>query len=215
MLKQTIGSVLALTLAVWLPASASAEPEAEWRFRVTLDEKEIGFHDFFLDEEEDLSRLTSNATFEYKLLFVKLFEYQHRNEETWKGNCLTSIDSTTDSNGEPFQVRGRADENSFNVQATGGMAELPPCVMSFAYWNPEFLRQEQLLNTQNGEFMQVRVDPPEADLLSFRGQTHSASRYRLRAGELDLLLWYSDHDGDWLALESKAQGGRKLRYERL
>ena len=86
--------------------------------------------------------------------------------------------------------------------------------MSFAYWNPAFLEQGQLLNTQNGEFLDVEISPPVAEQLSVRGEQQASYRYRLEAGELRLDLWYSENN-EWLALESEVQGGRKLRYELL
>ena len=86
--------------------------------------------------------------------------------------------------------------------------------MSFAYWNPAFLDQGQLLNTQNGEFLDVEISQPVAEPLTVRGEPQAAYRYRLEAGELQLDLWYSANR-KWLALESEVRGGRKLRYELL
>jgi len=86
--------------------------------------------------------------------------------------------------------------------------------MSFAYWNPAFLDQGQLLNMQSGEFLDVEISPPVAEPLTVRGELQPAYRYRLEAGELQLDLWYSTNK-QWLALESVVRGGRKLRYELL
>jgi hypothetical protein len=41
-----------------------------------------------------------------------------------------------------------------------------------------------------------------------------AYRYLLGAGELQIELWYSENK-EWLALETEARGGRRLRYELL
>ena len=87
------GISFALLLCV-RAASATGEPQQsplvsaqkEWRFRVFLDEKEIGYHDFYLEEEGSQRLLRSIAEFEYKLLFVKLYEYQHDNSEVWQDN---------------------------------------------------------------------------------------------------------------------------------
>jgi hypothetical protein len=215
MIRKYFSARLLPLLAMICTGPAMAQPEDEWRFRVMLDDREIGFHNFLLAEEDGVRNLTSEATFEVKLLFVKLFEYQHNNFETWQGDCLTSIESETDSNGEPFSVKGELRDGRFRVQGTEGTAELPACVMTFAYWNPDFLQQKRLLNSQNGAFLDVEVTEPEPDLLNVNGETRQAQRYRLKAGELDLLLWYSTQNNDWLALETDARGGRKLRYERL
>ena len=185
--------------------------KAEWRFRVFLDDKEIGQHDFHLETQGRSRLLRSTADFEYKLLFVKLYEYQHENDEVWQGDCLARIESRTDANGKPFAVSGERLEDAFVVQGNAGQATLPPCVMSFAYWNPEFLKQTRLLNSQNGEYLDVQVSAPVTDELDIRGENRSVLRYDLVAGPLRMQLWYSE-DHQWLGLQSEAEGGRTLRY---
>jgi len=212
---------LVLALMAWTPVhaveSASIEADAgvdAWRFRVYLDDREIGYHNFYLQQSGDTRVLRSEANFEYRLMFVKLFHYEHENRETWNGDCLRSIESRTDSNGEPYRVDGQLQTGRFRVESSAGEADLPECVMSFAYWNPAFLGQGRLLNSQNGEFLDVEISQPVAEQLLVRGEPQPSYRYRLEAGELRLDLWYSAND-EWLALESEVRGGRKLRYELL
>jgi len=203
---------LALTTRADSSFPQSGPAQGEWRFRVYLDDKEIGSHDFFLEQQGALRVLRSAADFEYRLLFVKLYEYQHVNRETWQGDCLSSIESSTDANGKPYAVLGQRAEGAFIVESDEGEALLPSCVMSFAYWNPEFLKQTHLLNSQNGEYLEVDVSAPVTEELRVRGELHRAIRYRLTAGDLELELWYSE-DQKWLGLSSETEGGRTLRYE--
>ena len=212
---------LIVLLASWAPVHAveptsgeARTPADAWRFRVYLDDREIGYHNFYLQQSGEMRVLRSEANFEYRLMFVKLFHYAHENRETWSGDCLRSIESRTDSNGEPYRVDGRLETGRFRVDGSAGEADLPECVMSFAYWNPAFLGQGRLLNTQNGEFLDVEISQPIAEPLVVRGEQLPSYRYRLEAGELRLDLWYSTND-EWLALESEVRGGRKLRYELL
>lgn len=216
---RTLG--LGLILGAWVPVHAveshlteAVAAEDAWRFRVFLDDREIGYHNFYLQQSGEMRVLRSEANFEYRLMFVKLFHYEHENRETWNGDCLRSVESRTDSNGEPFRVDGRVEPGRFRVDGSAGEADLPECVMSFAYWNPAFLDQGRLLNTQNGEFLDVEISQPVAEQLLVRGEQQQSFRYRLEAGELRLDLWYSTND-EWLALESEVRGGRKLRYELL
>lgn len=215
--KIFLASVFCMFLSVMasaeLFASAAEAPQKEWRFRVYLDDKEIGSHDFFLTEGEDGQQLRSEAQFVYKLLFVKLYEYLHFNTETWQNDCLAGIESETDANGKPYRVSGEREDGGFRVSGSKGEAVLPDCVMTFAYWNPDFLQQRRLLNSQNGEYVEIEVQPPAADELEVRGSVQPARRYQLTAGELEIKLWYS-LDREWLALESVTDG-RSLRYELL
>jgi len=197
-----------------LQAVSPASQMNAWRFRVWLDDKEIGYHNFYLVESGDISQLHSEAEFEYKLLFVKLYDYEHENRETWKGDCLQSIESSTDANGKPYTVSGHLRTGEFELAGNEGTETLPECVMSFAYWNPAFLKQERLINTQDGEYLDVEVSQPVLEQREVRGEMQPSWRYSLEAGPLKLDLWYSTND-EWLALESEAQGGRTLRYELL
>jgi hypothetical protein len=213
MLASALCAFLAVMASAELFASAAGAPQKEWRFRVYLDDKEIGSHNFYLTESQDGQQLRSEAQFVYKLLFVKLYEYQHSNTETWQGECLAGIESETDANGKPYRVSGERADGGFRVVGSKGEAVLPDCVMTFAYWNPDFLQQQRLLNTQNGEYVEIEVRPPAADTLAVRGAELPAQRYSLKAGDLEIDLWYSP-DREWLALETLT-GGRKLRYELL
>jgi hypothetical protein len=206
--------VITLLITFFSLCNSVSANEQEWRFRVYLDNTEIGYHNFFLQEFENKFQLQSEANFEYRLLFVKLFDYEHKNNETWVGDCLTGIESTTDANGKPFEVSGTLDGESFILSGTAGQAELPACSMSFAYWNPAFLEQERLINTQNGEVVDIEVSEPERVELEVRGVMQPAYRYQLGAGEMKIELWYSENH-EWLALETDARGGRRLRYQLL
>jgi len=196
-----------------LSASVMAADQ-EWRFQVYLDDKEIGTHDFVLQQLDNQRKLLSEANFEYRLMFVKLYGYEHENTETWSGDCLTGIESKTDANGKPFQVSGSLQGDRFVLSGTAGEAELPSCNMSFAYWNPVFLQQERLINVQNGEVLDIEVSEPELVQIEVRGEMQPAYRYFLDAGELKIELWYSENN-EWLALETEARGGRRLRYKLL
>jgi hypothetical protein len=202
------------------PADAEKATQRElatgnaWRFKVYLEDKEIGFQNFFVAESAGMKQLRSVANFEYKLLFLDLFHYQHETSEIWAGDCLQSINARTDANGKPFRVDGRQEQGRFRVKKQDGEASLPGCVMSFAFWNPKVLEQTNLLNAQDGELLEVDISNPVFEELEVLGELRPSYRYRLAAGALDLDLWYST-DKEWLALETEVQGGRTLRYERM
>jgi hypothetical protein len=111
---------------------------------------------------------------------------------------------------------GSARQQEFVVSAVNESEEdkstLTGCVMTFAYWDPDFLQRSQLLNTQTGEYVDVTAQLIGYDELTVRGEPVPANRYRLTSEELSIDLWYS-MDEQWLALETLADGGRRLRYE--
>lgn len=200
-----------LMLAVLAPAAALASTGQEWQFRVLLDDREVGSHRFRVSDGGGERRVESDARFTVKLLFIDAYTYAHQARERWQGDCLTAIESRTDDNGEQLAVRGTRTARSFEVAAGKVQADLPACVMSFAYWNPAMLRQARLLNAQTGEFVAVRVEALGEESLTVRGQPLAAHRYALHAPEFRIDVWYAA-DRDWVQLESRTEGGRLLRY---
>lgn len=194
------------------PNRGLGQPEQEWEFRVLLDGSEIGTHQFELQNRGDSKLLQSIASFDVRFLFFSAFRYRHENTEQWSDGCLVDIEAKTVTNGKTQTVQGARNGDSFVVERGDQKVELPPCVMTFAYWNPSFLEQPRLLNPQTGEFLDVEVESMPAETLTVRGEQRQAQRYRLNAKGMDVQLWYSQ-DNEWLALESVAKGGRIIRYE--
>lgn len=200
-----------LVLAVLVPGTAIASTGQEWRFRVLLDEREVGSHRFRVSDGGGERRVESDARFTVKFLFIDAYTYVHQARERWQGDCLTAIESRTDDNGRQQTVRGARTAGRFEVAADRVQADLPACVMSFAYWNPAMLRQARLLNAQTGEFVAVRVEPLDEEEITVRGRSVAARRYALHAPDFRIDVWYAA-DRDWVQLESSTANGRRLRY---
>ena len=206
---------LVLTILVAFSSLTAAEPDASSKtllFDVFLDGKKIGYHRFDIDGTSSNAAVRSEASFDVKFLFVTAFSYRHSANESWSNGCLDEIEARTDSNGEMLNVIGERTGTGFVVDTGESEAELPKCVMSFAYWNPGFLEQARLLNPQTGEYLDVEVQELGSDLLRIDGREIPARSVRLTARKMDIRLWYSQ-DSEWLALESVAKGGRIIRYE--
>ncbi len=181
-------------------------------FDVFLDGKKIGYHRFEIDGPRSNAAVRSEASFDVKFLFVTAFSYRHSAEENWAGGCLNELEARTDSNGKQLNVVGTRTDNGFVIDTGDREAELPECVMTFAYWNPGFLEQPRLLNPQTGEYLDVEVEELGNDLVEIDGREIPARSVRLTARKMDITLWYSQNS-EWLALESVAKGGRIIRYE--
>lgn len=192
--------------------SAGAVDEKVWRFQVYVNDKAVGLHEFRLQQQDGQQLLNSSAEFKYTLLLVPVYRYQHQNEEIWKDGCLARIESSTDANGKDYAVSGEAGSTGFTIEGSKGESVLPGCVRTFAYWNPEFMQASQLLNTQDGEYLEVAVSEPVSESIQVLGEFVMAQRYQLTAKKLKLDLWYSK-EGEWLGLESIYENGRTLRYE--
>lgn len=198
------------------PSAAAASDADTWRFEVLLDNKQIGYHEFRVADSGARQVLETEARFDVKFLFITAFRYRHRNTEIWDDGCLLSIDAATDNNGDRLAVNGEQLGDTFRVSRDSGDATLGRCVRTFAYWNPEILDAERLLNSQTGEYEAVSVTREGEDEVLVAGRPVDAIRYRLEAEAGDITLWYSDDAAKrWLQLEAPARGGRTLRYRPL
>jgi hypothetical protein len=202
------GLMATLLLAAASPASANQT----WDFRVFLDQKEIGTHRFDLVERNGERELTSTARMAVKLLFVTAYTYDHRDVEHWQGDCLQGLSSATDDNGEKHRVDVQRRDGQTVVKTLQGTQSLGECVLTFAYWNPAMLQQTQLLNSQDGQHIDVKITDAGLDSIDVRGVKTPARRYELRSAKLSIDLWYSEQK-EWLALESKTERGQKLIYK--
>jgi len=216
MIRKNLGLLLvglfALTFTSHVPAQERGSKIASWAFNVYLNDKKVGKHLFRVSETGGLKQVLSEASFNYKILFISAYRYEHNAAERWSGNCLVEFDANTNANGKRIRVSGEQTSLGFRVERGDVPVDLPECVMTFAYWNRAFLDQTRLLNPQTGEYVDVHVEKVGDESLEIRGESVAATRFRLTAKEVDLSLWYSTDD-EWLALESVAKGGRIIRYE--
>lgn len=206
-------TALVILLVLTAPGYANSTTAARsWDFSVLLDGSNIGYHRFELTQTEGQRWLRSEAKFDVRVLFFNAFRYRHTNTEVWSDGCLEKIKASTQANGKKLAVTGSRVDDRFVINDGDATSALQDCVMTFAYWNPEFLQQPRLLDPQSGEYLEVEVEPVGQQAIVVRGEEVAASVYRVKAKKMELTVWYSQDD-EWLALESVAKGGRIIRYE--
>ena len=201
-MKSLHTGLLAL-VASSLPLASSwarADATREWNFAVSLDGRPIGEHRFTLRESGDIREVQSEASFRVRFLFVDAYRYEHRARERWDGDCVQSVDASTDTNGKRQRV------------SVGAELTTETCIQTFAYWNPSILDARRLLNPQTGEYVDVKILPMGRDVIG----GVPVDRFRLLGSgdtPLQIDLWYTA-SREWVALESLTPEGRRLNYSR-
>jgi hypothetical protein len=204
-----------LLAVVFAQLHAAAGPGKDYVFRVMLDGSEIGYHRFQVSRQGDREVIEIDARFKVTFLGIPVYRYEHHNREVWRQGCLDSIASATRDGGDRFKVEGRPTARGFELTTLDGKREIESdCVMTFAYWNPEFLKQDKLLNAQNGDYLRMDIEAVGPGKLKLPDRSIDADIYRLRNADeqIDITLWYARDDGRWLSLESRVEGGRVIRY---
>ncbi|HTV80687.1 MAG TPA: DUF6134 family protein [Steroidobacteraceae bacterium] len=208
-----------LAIALWSAGGARAAPDPaahptqRWHFRVLLDGKPIGTHDFAVTTAESHLEVDGHARFRVTVLGIPVYRYEHWDQETWQQGCLTRIDARTDDNGHRLSVSGARTASGFALHSSQGDTTLPGCVGTYAYWDRDLLDRTQLLNAQTGRYDPVTVKHLGDGTIRLGNHLVAATHIRIEGGSLHIDVWYRDDDGVWVALESPTQQGRLLRYE--
>ena len=167
----------------------------EWDFDVILNDEIIGKHSFKQVGKESHSL----AKFKFNFMFMS-FSYEHDSKEAWNEDCLKSIVSKTNDDGEVFNVDGGKSNGKLKVSLNGKEKSLPECIMTFAYWNPKILDQKKLMNSQDAEWLDVVIKNTGIESKNVRGQEITTHHYIIQANkdgdEVFIIdVWYDGNMG--------------------
>lgn len=193
-----------------LPGSARAEAAAPLVFTAYRNDSWFGAHKVTFAEEAD-ARLTVEIeiAFDYKLAFVPLYRYRHRNREVWQDGRLIELDTETDDNGTPFRVLAKASGDRLLVDGSGGKLDLPGTAFTTSYWNEATIERGEWLDTQNGKLVRSKVSVGEPEPVLVAGNRIDARPYQLE-GDINCTLWYQD--GRWVKLRFIASDESVIDY---
>ncbi|MDP1947208.1 MAG: DUF6134 family protein [Nitrospirota bacterium] len=180
-------------------------------FKVFLGKDEIGRQRFDISSEGDRTQVLVDAQFTVKFLYITVYTYRHTNVETWEGTCLREIHAETDDNGDSFFVHGIFRNGQLQVQTQAGNWIGEGCIKTFAYWNPEWIKGERLLNSQTGEHQPVSILAVGEETIPVQGVQTRAIHRRIVTDKFAVDLWYT-LNGRWVALQSTTKKGDTLRY---
>jgi hypothetical protein len=203
---------LILLWAVALETSATPVVR-QWRFDVTADGVPVGTHQYVVRENEGTRTVQSDMHFRVRLLLIDAYRYDHRATETWQNDCLSRIDTRTEERGRTTTVTGYRAANAFEVDGATGHAELPPCVMTFAYWNLRVTEQSHLLNAQTGVWTPVKSEPLGTEMIHAQGRPRRATHYLLSTEKNKIELWYAVDSSELLAMQTTTSDGHRLAYQ--
>ena len=183
-----------------------------WKFKVYLDEQEIGEHTFRATYQNNKTHIQINAEFDVYILFINAYSYQHTNYEVWDRQCLQSVRSVTNDNGEELYVQADYSGEQFIIKTPSDRYVTEGCIKTFAYWEPDFLKSQTLLNSQTGKLMPVTIELLGEESIMVRNKLTAATHYRLTTDEFLIDLWYSKNN-EWLALNTTTNSGSTLQYK--
>lgn len=204
-----LASAIAITAtAGWAQSNAPATDKLA--FEVLRKGKPIGTHTIAFTPNGNNLQVDIDIRLDVKFLMFNAYSYRHKNQEIWRDGRLVQIETKTDDDGENFFVNGRANGEGFDVNSSAGEATAPATIIPTSYWDPAIVEQNKLLNTQNGELLEVSVASGDETEIVVGDETVDARHY-VMSGDLDLELWY-DSDGILSRIRFEASDGSTIDY---
>ena len=100
------------------PARATAPDGLVLDYRVLRDGFEIGRHKVaFRHDGDAVMTVETEIRISVSFLFITLYSYRLDARETWRGDRLVGLDSTTDDDGDLYAVSAVAEGDGLRVEA--------------------------------------------------------------------------------------------------
>ena len=197
---------LLINLQSLVYAEKKSNPSEKISFNVFLDKKQVGTHSFVIKRKNQHIWVESNMQLEGKFWGLVPFRYTHQSTEQWKNGCLINLESQTLKRGKTIIISAKYDQSGLTIINADKAQFVEGCIKSFAYWNSSALKGNQLLNTEDGKLVDVKIETTQT-------QGVLGKSVVIRSSEADINLQYGA-DGKWLSLKSNLDVGGLLHYIR-
>jgi len=172
---------------------AAAPPSGRIAFQISRKGDPIGSHTLVFTRDGNTTQVDIAIELKITVAFIPVYRYSHRNLERWREGRLTSIDTSTDDDGERFFVKGINDSSGLRVESSAGSRIFPSDIIPTSYWNPLTVNAPQLLNSQNGVAVKASIAPQGADQIQTAQGAIEAKHFSV-SGDLKLEVWYDSDD---------------------
>lgn len=177
-------------------------------YEISRKGKPLGFQQINFSRSEAGELVVDvHIEIDFKLGPIPLFRYLHDNREIWRDGKLLSLKSKTFNNGEDVAVDLKLEDGRYVGTGTDFADNLEAPLLSTSYFNPNFIRQNAFISSQDGRLLPSEIETLGQEVLAIRGAPVQATRFRI-SGKLRIDIWYTDA-GQWVQTEF-SRGGNTL-----
>ena len=204
-------AVAALGLLLFtVPAYALVLDGLALEYRVLRDGAEIGRHRVRFSHRDGQLIVETEVRIAVTFLFVTLYRYELDARETWRDGRLVALASTTNDDGDLYEVNAVSNGETISVEAGANSWTAPATVVPASLWRRDMARGTLLLGIEQGERIAVAFDEVGRETVAARGGEVSATHVVV-SGELERELWYDD-DGILVHLRLVGRDGSDIVY---
>jgi hypothetical protein len=136
---------------------------------------------------------------------LTLFSYTQRCRELWRDGSMSDLRCLTVQNGRRKTVSSETRANALRVTgASGGITDFSAGTLPTSWWTRPPLNVHEMINTETGERLPVRVTRVGRETVETSSGRISADHIRVQ-GTLTVDLWYDDA-GHWVGCAFTASG---------
>ncbi len=173
------------------------------RFNVYRNDRLIGYHKINFDFKENIIKTDIEIKFEVKFLGFLVYDYFHKNRETWENNSLIKLSSITDKNGDNLNCNLKKEGSQFVLDGTLSKDILDISPLPTSYWNIEMIKHSnmKILNTQDCSFIDFKIKfLGEKVIYNNLPTNHYKLIGKESTGEsVDIDIWY-DKSKEWVKM---------------
>ena len=201
-------SVVGAMCAAGAMTGSAAAGDLDAAFDIMRNGERVGYH--VVQARETPEGLAVETRIEIKVKFgpLPLYRYRHVAIELWRDGEVQWISSRTNDNGERAFLEARRENGVLIVDGAAFQGPAPTEAMPASYWNRAVVSARTVLNTQNGEIINVETSALGAGAAPYGGE---GEHYQV-VGTVALDVWY---DGDdWIGFDCVVDG-EELTYRRV
>ena len=173
------------------------------KFNVYRNNSLIGYHKINFYFERNIIKTDIEIKFEVKFLGFLVYDYFHKNNETWENNSLINLLSRTDKNGDNFNCNLKKEGSQFALDGSFNKDILDFSPLPTSYWNIEIIKHSntKVLNTQDCSFIDFKIESLGEKVIYNNLPTN---HYKLTGKEItgefiDIDIWY-DKSKEWVKM---------------
>lgn len=184
-------ALLVLAAPVFAAPVSASPPDRVLDYTITRNGDEIGTHRVRFETTGDRLSVEHDVHISVTVLSIEAYHYDLSARETWEGDRLLGLSSTTDRNGTPLSVSARSHASGIRIDRPSGAREtsLANAVPADPHWNVFGKRRTQMIMAEDGVVRRVDVSAPVAEVQRIGGRRVLCRRYDV-SGDHSATLWY-------------------------
>ena len=202
--KDCLFLIAALLVTTAASTAAPADDAGEYTFTVLRDGTPVGQHRIAFDREGD--RVAIEEATEIKVRFAKIpfYTFEHEAREVWENGRALRIDSTTNDNGEKFDIKVRPDDDGYIRTVNGRVDKFDGSMQVLSFWNMDTLKHHDFFSTVEDKTLKVSFEFIGREKITLAGKELDVDHYRM-VGDEEQDLWF-DADGHLAKVELHRRG---------